>query len=95
MLTLFGPALVALAGAHWAGVPMHGSMRVLKLRNIAVHALSKSDDQTPIPARTSVYQTLSDSQITNIHDAADALFNVLDRNGDNSISEQEARILLC
>lgn len=68
---------------------MHGSMRVLKLRNIAVHALSKSVDETPIPARTSVYQTLSDSQITNIHDAADALFNVLDRNGDNSISEQE------
>ena len=39
--------------------------------------------------RTSVYQTLSDEQIDNIHKVADAAFNVIDRNGDESVTKEE------
>ena len=46
--------------------------------------------------RTSVYQTLSDEQIDNIHKVADAAFNVIDRNGDESVTKEElaAHLLL-
>ena len=46
--------------------------------------------------RTSVYQPLSDEQIDNIHKVADAAFNVIDRNGDESVTKEElaAHLLL-
>jgi len=55
-------------------------------------------DEQPQPQRRrpSVYQTLSDDEIESIHATADALFNVLDRNGDESVSKEElaAHLLL-
>ena len=35
------------------------------------------------------YEGLSDTQIRNIHEMSDALFNIVDRNGDESISKEE------
>ena len=35
------------------------------------------------------YEGLSDTQIQNIHEMSDALFNIVDRNGDESISKEE------
>ena len=53
-------------------------------------------DEAPQPRRASVYQTLSDEQIDNIHKVADAAFNVIDRNGDESVTKEElaAHLLL-
>jgi Ca2+-binding EF-hand superfamily protein len=53
---------------------------------------------SPPPERqpSAVYQLLDDEQIASIHVVADTLFDVLDRNGDNAISEEElaAHLLL-
>ena len=49
----------------------------------------EADDLGMRRPATSVYQLLSDEQIANIHAVADALFNVLDRNGDEAIEKEE------
>ena len=38
------------------------------------------------------YEGLSDTQIQNIHEMSDALFNIVDRNGDESISKEELEL---
>jgi len=83
-------ALLATTFALTSGVVM-GPARAHRLP----YALQRVDppavfamceEQRP---RTSVYQHLSDEQIADIHQMADALFIVLDRNGDDSVSKTE------
>jgi len=47
------------------------------------------DANKPARRRSSVYDILSVSEIETVHEMADALFNVLDRNGDGAIEKEE------
>jgi len=59
-----------------------------RAESAALRMADKQGEEAERP-RTSVYQMLDDEQIANIHNVADALFNVLDRNGDGVISQEE------
>ena len=56
----------------------------------------KADEQAEERRPPSAYQALTDIQVSNIHDVADALFDILDRNGDDVITKDElaAHLLL-
>lgn len=57
---------------------------------------ARTDEELPPRRQSSVYQLLSEEEITSIHVDADTLFNVVDRNGDGAISKEElgAHLLL-
>uniref|UniRef100_A0A7S2IW99 EF-hand domain-containing protein n=1 Tax=Haptolina brevifila TaxID=156173 RepID=A0A7S2IW99_9EUKA len=66
---------------------------VISQQHGRVAHLIMQDEEQPQRPRTSVYQTLTEQQIQNIHESADTLFMVLDRNGDDSVSRAEASAL--
>ena len=55
----------------------------------AYAALGGLGNEQPPRRQPSVYQLLSEEQIDNVHSVADALFNVIDRNGDEAINKEE------
>ena len=58
-------------------------------------SIAATEDSQPKERRPpAVYQLLSTEQIDNIHTVADALFDVLDRNGDEQISIDELGVHL-
>jgi len=79
---------IALARTAWNGAAVK-SAAYPRAERAALRMADEQEEESERPPRTSVYQILGDEQIANIHDVADALFNVLDRNGDGVISEEE------
>eukprot|EP00966_Prymnesium_polylepis_P164712 3807811-Prymnesium_polylepis.1 len=97
--------LASLAPARaWLPVsspPHECTHRPPSSRRTAVHQMCTSEDspperRPPVELLALSVSSLTDEQIESIHDVADTLFNVLDRNGDEAISKEElaAHLLL-
>lgn len=85
MLRLAGISLLcADAGAFMVGIsaPAHSTANAVVMQ-------VEFDGAEPPSRPSSVYSMLSDLQISQIHRPADALFSVVDRDGDGMVSKEE------
>lgn len=74
-------------------VPMSAAWSITTLRTAVpcrVPMCTMESAEAPEERRPpSVYQLMSEDEVASVHDVADALFNIVDRNGDEEISQED------